>query len=91
MQPKQFYFLKSKDNLNNKDDSEFYTLQQTAKPSKRQHRNNKIPYKRSVTPLIYKFKESVAYSISPKPLHDFHDLKILLGALARELKVNQPI
>ena len=90
MQPKQLDFALSqikKDNLNNKNDSEFYTLQQAANLLNVNTETIRCLIKDQLLPLSTNSK-GVAYSISPKPLHDFHDSKILLGALAKELKVN---
>lgn len=90
MQPKQLDFALSKikkDNLNRKSHLEFYTLQQAADLLSVNTETVRFLIKNQLLPL-YKNSKGVAYSIPQKPLNDFHSSKILLGALAKELKVN---
>lgn len=90
MQPKQLDFALSqikKDNLNNKNGSEFYTVQQAANTLNVNTETIRFLIKDQLLPVSTNSK-GVTHSILPKSLHDFHDAKILLGALAKELKVN---
>lgn len=90
MQSEQLDFALSqikKDHLNNKSDSEFYTVHQAAKILNVNTETIRFLIKDQLIPISTNSK-GVTHNILPKPLHDFHDSKILLGALAKELKVN---
>ncbi|MEB3768176.1 TniQ family protein [Acinetobacter sp. MD2] len=90
MQPRQLDFALSQiktDHLNNKNGSGFYTLQQAASYLNVNTETIRFLIRDQLLP-VSKNSKGVTHSILPKPLHDFHDSKILLGALAKELKVN---